>query len=238
MVKGNIDLLCGLEYPKIKLLPMTMKDTAIHPPLAQTIDFKRIKQKKVKKFINDFGLQNFSAFGKMKPVCCGPMVGKYKEHLRTYIIKQKRDIVWNAYKTINHKEAWGGGMVSFGLQFSRGTSSFNYHDDDYSGMQSGQIIILNLKFLFGLINIAVAHEISEMNEEEMSVKLCYMENGVTEGSQYISLKVTPDGSTQVIHKTLYRSKSLIRDVALYPAFHGKAIKEFHDSVKRKAESMA
>jgi hypothetical protein len=203
---------------------------------SQQVDLSRIKQKKVKKFIKDFGLYSFYDFSKMKPVCCGSMVGKYKEHLETFIIKQNSAEVWKAYKTINHTDAWRGSMVSFGVQFSRNTRSFNYADDQYPGMQSGQIIILNLKFLFGLLNIAVAHEISEMNEDEMSVKLCYMENGVTEGSQWISLKETQEGFTQVVHKTLYRSKSSFRDSALYPRLHSKAIKEFHDSVKRKAEA--
>jgi hypothetical protein len=199
------------------------------------VDFNRIKQEKVKKYIVDYDLKTRVGFKKLKPLCFMLNEAKYHQHVETFVIKQNISIVWNTYKTINHQDAWGGSMVSFGVQYSRRHNAFHYFDDEYSGMEVGQVIILNLRFIFGLLNIAVAHEISEMNEEEKMVKLCYMENGVTEGSQWISLSETKEGFTEVYHKTLYRSKSKFRDTNLYPRLHTKAITEFHHSVKKKAE---
>ena len=63
-----------------------------------------------------------------------------------------------------------------------------------------------------------------------------MVGGASAGSQWISLKPTAEGYTEVTHDTLYRSGSNFRDTKLYPALHTKAITEFHDSVKKKAES--
>ena len=103
-------------------------------------------------------------------------------------------------------------------------------------MQKGQIIILNLNLFWGLLNIAVAHEVTEVNEQKRLIKLCYMKGGASEGSQWITLNETKEGYTEVSHQTLYKSKSNFRDTKLYPALHTKAITEFHLNVKRKAES--
>jgi hypothetical protein len=83
----------------------------------------------------------------------------------------------------------------------------------------------------------VAHQIAEVNHSEMMFKLCYMVGGASTGSQWITLKSTAEGHTEVHHNTLYKSDSNFRDTKLYPALHTKAITEFHESVKRKAESL-
>jgi hypothetical protein len=203
------------------------------------VDFSKIEQKKVKKFMMDYGLNELSGFTKMKPVCYDPSAAAtYKKHFQSFLIKQSVDKVWNTYTTIHPKEAWNGEMVSFGLQYSLKKNSINYLNEPYAGMEKGQIILLNLRIFGGLLHIAVAHEIAEVNEQERLIKLCYMEGGASEGSQWITLHETPDGFTEVKHLTLYKSKSNFRDTKLYPRLHTKAITEFHVNVKRKAEQSA
>ncbi len=200
------------------------------------VDLGRIKQDKVKSFVTDYGLDKENGFDTMRPVCFNPSEKvTYYEHHKIFVIRRNIEYVWKVYKEINPKEAWNGEMVSFGLQYSRSKKAINYLDDPYSGMEKGQILILNLNIFWGSLKIAVAHEVAEVNEEQKLIKLCYMEGGASEGSQWISLTETEDGFTKVSHKTLYKSKSKFRDTVLYPGLHTKAITEFHSNVKKKAE---
>lgn len=199
-------------------------------------DFNKIGQKKVRNFVTKMGTSDLSGLGKMQPLCYNPEVEEtYKKHVETFIIKQHIEIVWKTYTTIHPNEAWNGEMVSFGLQYCGKKNAVNYLNDPYSGMEIGQVIVLNLRLFWGLLNIAVAHKIAEVNAIEKAIKLCYMEGGASEGSQWISLRETPDGFTEVSHLTRYKSKSNFRDNKLYPGLHSKAINEFHVNVKRKAE---
>jgi hypothetical protein len=209
---------------------------AMITPLLE-VDFEKVQQKTVKKFIANFGLSSPTGFTEMRSECYNPAFDKtYHLHTKTFLIRSNIDCVWNAYKTIHPKEAWNGAMVSFGLQYSRINNIINYINDDYSGMEKGQIIILNLRLLWGGFNIAVAHEVSEVNEQIKLIKLCYMRGGASEGSQIITMRETTEGHTEVLHKTFYKSKSHFRDTKLYPRLHTRAITEFHLNVKKKAEA--
>jgi hypothetical protein len=202
------------------------------------VDFERIKHKKIKKFIIDYGLLNGAGFTRLQPLCYNPEdKDSYHKHYKTFLIKRSIESVWETYVKIHPMEAWNGEMVSFGLQYSRTNDRISYLADDYTGMQKGQIIILNLRLFWGLLNIAVAHEVAEVNEKEYMIKLCYMKGGASEGSQWITLHKTTDGFTEVSHQTFYKGKSNFRDTKLYPRLHTKAITEFHLGVKAKAESM-
>jgi hypothetical protein len=200
------------------------------------VDLEKIKQKRVRQFITNNGLIQVSGFSKLQPVCYKPEdAASYRKHFQSFLIKKNIESVWNTYTTIHPKEAWNGEMVSFGLQYSQKNSTVNYLNEPYAGMEKGQIIILNLRILWGILTIAVAHEIADVNKSEWLIKLCYMKGGASEGSQWITLKETPEGFTEVSHLTLYKSDSKFRDTKLYPRLHTKAISEFHRNVKRVAE---
>lgn len=194
------------------------------------IDLNKVRQPKVRKFIQSNRLNSPEGFDLFKPVCfIQNEESTYHKHHRTFTIHLPPDQVWKAYVAIHPRDAWHGTMVSFGLQFSRRKRAISYLNDEYAGLEKGQIIILNLNIL-GILNIAVAHEVAEVNPEERLIKLCYMAGGASEGSQWIRFKETPEGHTEISHLTLYKSKSRFRDTILYPALHTKAISEFHHSV--------
>jgi len=200
------------------------------------IDLGKIRQKQVRKFMSALGLHTTSGFTLMKSAGCAVAdADGYHKHHKKFIIRQRPDLVWDAYMKIHPRDAWTGSMVSFGIQYCTRKNSVQYVHDECSGIEEGQIIILNLRLLWGALNIAVAHQIAEVNHGEMMFKLCYMAGGASTGAQWISLKATPEGYTEVTHDTLYKSNSNFRDTKLYPALHTKAITEFHDSVRRKAE---
>ncbi len=197
------------------------------------IDLNKIKYPKVKKFLDVFGLHSDSGFSQFKADCYTPEDDQaFHLHYEEFTIEKNIELVWNTYKSISPKEAWQGDMVRFGLLYCRQTKNITYADSAYAGMNPGQVLILNLRFLFGLFNLAVAHEVMEVNDSEKSMKLCYMQGGASKGSQWITLHSTPEGFTLIKHKTRYSSGSAFRDTKLYPMFHTKAIREFHGNVKR------
>ncbi|HEY5744571.1 MAG TPA: hypothetical protein VIU12_00715 [Chryseolinea sp.] len=207
-------------------------------PTATFIDLQKIKQKKVRKFLTDKGITTTAQFPILIPVCTDTArLDTYHQHAKTFLIHRRLAEVWETYKTISPEEAWRGEMVSFGLQYNRAKDRVTYMHDPYEGMEKGQVIILNLRLFGGLFNLAVAHEVMEVNNEAHSLKLCYMKGGASEGSQHISLKETAEGFTEVFHLTYYKSGSNFRDTRIYPPLHTKAISEFHNNVKRKAESL-
>lgn len=200
------------------------------------VDFKKISQNTVKKFLLHRNLNKAADFSGLQSVCFDPAYETTcQKHLRSYSIRQNIDAVWNIYKSIHPREAWCGEMVSFGLQYSRKDTTINYVNDPYPGLEVGQIIIMNLQFLWGLFHIAVAHEVAAIDEKERMIKLCYMDGGASEGSQWITLHETSEGFTEVSHLTLYKSNSNFRDTKLYPWLHNRVITEFHLNIKKKAE---
>jgi hypothetical protein len=197
------------------------------------VDLLRIKSKKVKKFLVDNRLTELVHFKNYRSVRYEKSdANTYSRHFKKFLLKENIEDVWSAYKNIHPTEAWNGKMVSFGLGYCRRQDKISYLEDHYTGMEAGQIIFLNLNIL-GLANLAVAHEIEEVNEFEKYIKLSYMKHGKAEGSQWIRLVPTLDGHTEVHHETLYRSDSSFRDKRIYPMFHTKAISEFHNSVRKK-----
>lgn len=199
------------------------------------VDLSRIRHRKIGDFLEKFGLTDPAGLAAKRPFCYDESsAASYRKHSETFIINAGIEKVWQTYVTIHPRDAWKGKMIGFGLQYSRETNTITYLDDPYNGLEKGQIIILNLCLLGGLVNIAVAHEVAEVNEKERFIKLCYLEGSASEGSQWISLKPIPGGFTEITHLTFYRSKSAFRDRYLYPSLHSRAIREFHENVRKMA----
>ncbi len=200
-----------------------------HTPGA--IDFSRIRQEKVKNLLRVNKLNTLSDLSKLKSFCYDQTDGKrYRKHSKSFLIGADIDTVWNAYKTISPQETRNGSMVSFGLMYSRKKNEIMYPGDTYSGIEAGQIIFLNLNLFGSFLQLAVGHEITGVSESEKTIKICYLQNGASTGTQLIQLK-EKDNQTEVIHETWYRSGSLFRDKVLYPGFHEKGLTEFHNNVK-------
>lgn len=199
------------------------------------INFNRIRQEKVKKLLRDNSILTKSDLSALQSFCYRDADGKqYYKHIKSFLINAHIETVWNAYTTISPEETWKGNMVSFGMMYSRKRNEISYHDDAYSGIEAGQIIFLNLNLFANLVHLAVGHEVTDVNKDEKTIKICYLQNGASTGTQLIQLKDKAT-QTEVIHETWYRSGSLFRDKILYPGFHEKGLTEFHVNVKRKVE---
>lgn len=203
----------------------------------QSIDLDKIKQKAVKKYIHTNGLHQLDDFARIIHSCAtNSDIKKYNRHVKVFLFKETLEKVWEAYKTIGPVKTCTGSMLGFGLQYSRNNHKITYHEDDHGDIEAGQIIILNLRLLWNMISLAVGHEITEVNESEKYIKMCYLEGGASKGFQFIRLRRLKDGTTEVEHETFYKSDSDFRDKRLYPYLHGLVISEFHKNVQKKLAS--
>lgn len=156
----------------------------------------------------------------------------FSKNSKTFLVKARPEAVWNAYRNSTPKQCWGGKRVSFGVLFDAPEKPLVYADGPYSGLKPGQIVFIQLRLLKGLYKLAVAHKVVAVDDEHKSLQICYMKKGASEGSQFISLKGTSEGFTEVIHDTYYKSKSKFRDKRIYPGIHEKVISEYHSNVVR------
>jgi hypothetical protein len=206
---------------------------------AGLIDFQRIQQPKVRKLLQDNNINSLSDLRKLKSLCFNPNDGfQYRKHIKSITINADINSVWSAYKTVSPQESRKGSMVSFGLMYSRSRNEVTYIDDSYSGIEAGQIIFLNLNLFAGIVHLGVGHEITGVDDTNKTIKICYLQNGASTGTQLIQLKEKSNNQTEVIHETWYRSGSFFRDAVLYPGFHEKGLTEFHNNIKDKVEAQA
>jgi hypothetical protein len=198
---------------------------------AQRIDFTRIKQKKVRQLMQDNELQNREDFSALETTCFqdGGAV-EYSKNSKKFIVKAPADKVWAAYKQSKPNQCWIGKLVSFGVLFDSEKTPLVYEDREYTGMKVGQVIFIQLRLLKGLYKLAVAHKVVALDEENMKLQICYLKRGASEGSQFIQLRTTAEGYTEVQHDTYYKSKSKFRDKRIYPGIHEKVISAYHENV--------
>ncbi|MCE7056586.1 hypothetical protein LZF95_18020 [Algoriphagus sp. AGSA1] len=176
-------------------------------------------------------------FTKLSSICYQDDDPSYHKHLETYTYDADLDTVWDAYVSISPEKAWSGKMIHFHRLYNRATEEEVFPGQVYTGgMGQGQVLILNLHVFKGAIKLQVGHEVKEINRKKRLIRICYLENSKSEGSQFITFKSLPDGKTYVSHKTFYRSGSMFRDKIIYPYFHTKAINEFHGNVSKWVDS--
>ncbi len=202
------------------------------------IDLSQVLQKKLKEFIHSNKLYNVKDFAGLQSFDFNRAdIDTFRHHTKTFIVKADIETVWSKYKSIPPSEAWKGEIVSFGFQYSKPKNKLTYIADDYKGLEVGQIVFINVSFIIGLVNIAVGHEIIEVNETEKAFRTAYLNCGKSEGTQQIKLQATPEGHTAVTHHTIYKSDSNFRDKYLYPILHTQAISSFHNNIKAAIEGL-
>ncbi len=174
-----------------------------------------------------------SPYAKLKSICYLESEPDYHQHFESYQYDQSLEEVWNAYVTIDPGRAWSGKMIHFKQLYSRETGEEVFPGQEYAGgMGVGQVIILNLHVFGGAVKLTVGHEVMEIDQSKGLIRICYLENSKSQGSQFIRFKTLENGKTEVSHQTFYRSGSWFRDKVIYPYFHTKAINEFHGNVRR------
>lgn len=183
--------------------------------------------------LQDSVLQHASPYSKLKCICYQESDKSYHQHLETYCYDQPLDQVWDSYVKIDPAKAWAGKMIRFNQLYSRASGEEVFPGQVFlGGMGVGQVIILNLRVFRGAVKLIVGHEVMEVDRSKKLIRICYLENSKSQGSQFIRFETLKNGKTEVSHETFYRSGSWFRDKFIYPYFHTKAINEFHGNVRR------
>lgn len=199
----------------------------------QTVDLKRIQQKKVRNLIIEQQKQNIKSFSELTTsVDKNEELADFRTYEKEYLMKEDIDFVWESYEFSSQTDVWDLNKISFALLFNRATESVFYSNQDCIGLERGQIFYLNLKILNGFYSLPVAFEIVNVDPDQKIIELSYLEGGKTRGKQIISLEETEKGYTRIIHKSIVKSRSSMRDKYLYPYFHNKLINEFHANMRR------
>ena len=201
----------------------------------QKIELDRITQPKVEKFLSKCHLNCAGDLAGIQPLCSIKEDPSFKFTTKSFVIEAPVETVWKAYQNINPERAWSGNKASFGFMYSKTDGNISYSNDEFRGMELGQMIFINLHLLGGWFNIAVGHEVTEINEDQKYLRLCYLENGASQGSQFIYFSKMADGRTRIVHDTYYKSASDFRDRKLYPTLHNMFIKEYHSNMAKLIE---
>lgn len=217
----------------ILLLLFTINFHGFSQASLDEIDLHRIPQKKIRSFIDHQKKHNVHFLSDIKATFSkGQDTSEYREVEKKYLIKANINKVFDSYRTTSPSVSWNGHIISFGLMLNKGSNEVSYCDETFSGVDTGQVVYVNLRLLAGIYNLAVAFEIVDINPESKQIVFSYVEGGKSQGEQLLQFVDTEDGHTLLIHKTFFRSNSRFRDRFLYPPFHIKAIDEFHKNMLR------
>jgi hypothetical protein len=214
-------ILTGLSYAQ---LPLT------------SVNLDRIHQKKIRELVQHQNLSGNACFSDLKPSCYNEQDSlKYSIQRTSNVIREVIQKVWNKLKVLKPKDEYDGKMLSFGFLYSKRLNQLFYPDDDYKEIEEGEIYYLNLKLLGGIKNIGVALEVTKVDEANKTIQFCYLNNGMSEGTQEVKLTGTREGNTIITQETRYRNRSKFREKKLYPIFHQKAVNELHNNIRHLIE---
>jgi hypothetical protein len=195
----------------------------------KSIDLELIPQRKVRRFIESRSIDHMHDFSSIH--------ASWKENIdesdfhvmeNTYFLKYKLTDVWECYRHPDTFVMWSGLSFSFGLMISKPSSSVIYANSScFPDIDTGQVYFLNLRFMKGLFNVPVAFEIITLDQKNHLIEFSYIDNNKSLGKQSIQFFDTGDDCTGILHRSLFKSKSLLRDDFLYPYFHKKFTAEFH-----------
>jgi hypothetical protein len=195
-----------------------------------SVDFKKIKEVKVRKLLLKNNILNRSDFGNVKELCAEKEDPTFSRHVVSYLIPRSPEEVWDAYLNLAPNKSWSGTMATFGVLYDLEEKPLIYADGSSSKLAPGQVFFVQLTLLKGYFKMAVANKVMEVNDDKKEFKVCYLSSGASEGSQYIRVTKTPEGFAKVEHESFFRSKSKFRDKRLYPKIHEKIIAEYHANV--------
>jgi len=224
-------------YTAIFWLVAGVASSAEYTPIPiDSVDYEKIQHKKVRRLVRDQHQLGIHFFNDLHPSCAVIADSNtYGIHIKSQLIRQDIEKVWNIVSKQSVKDEFNGRIVSFGFLYARGSNKLSYINDDCKGLEVGQIVFFNLRLLRGFMNLAVALEVTRVDSGNKTIEYCYLSNGKTEGTQQVSLKPTPEGYTVITQFTRYKCKSKLRDKRFYAFFHGRIVRELLGNLKRKSE---
>jgi hypothetical protein len=200
------------------------------------IDWEHVPQQKLHDYVLAQQSHNIQYFYELQPSSAVADLSCYIRHKARFKIKSDPSLVWEAYKQSEPLKNWESKMVSFGFLYSRVTDSVFYLNNSPS-LTEGQILYVQLKLLKGLYKLATSFEVVTIDDENHIIQFSYIHGGKNSGLQTLQLFETKKGQTKILHTTLYKSGSFVRDRILYKPFHRRSIALFHKNVKKELKSV-
>jgi hypothetical protein len=197
------------------------------------LDITRIKQKSVQKFIVDLETRGITYFEDLHPsVDDQTDSGKFDRNCHYFRNDHPVDEVWNAYKVAHPAEIWKGRIVSLGFIYSPVKKQIIYPEDEYPGLEPGQIFFIEMRVFFGMVHFPVSFVVTDVDQQKYSVSFSYIREGMSKGAQTIKLKEKELDRTEIEHSSIHQTENVLRDKTLYPIYHKKAIKEVHSNIRK------
>ena len=91
-----------------------------------------------------------------------------------YLVKKGIDEVWSSYINRSPNKSWKGKKVSFGFLFSKKEDRIVYSDENLQKIDTGMVVYINLRLLSGLVNIATAFEIINIDIANKIIEFSYL----------------------------------------------------------------
>lgn len=196
-------------------------------------NFEKIPYKKVRNYIHDQVDNQILTIYDLQPTLEKKKVpeGFACQDIH-YIVDADVNAVWERYVQTSPEELWNGKRLSFSLLCSKPSEQIVYSGDESVKVDTGQVIYLNFRILRGVYNLAMAFEIIDVDEDSKTIEFSYIEGNKSKGKQCVVFRPTPDGKTEIVHSSYFKSDSKVRDKYIYPFFHKRATNEFHRNMRK------
>jgi hypothetical protein len=206
--------------------------------IPQTIKLEEIPQRKVRNYMVSSQIDQMNDFSAIHSSWkSNNSESDFNINEKTFYLNARLPAVWDCYRHVNFVRAWNGKSVRFGLLIVKSTNTVIYPKNSVlPEADTGQVYFLELKLMKGLFNIPVAFEITHIDEALQIIEFSYIDGNKSEGKQTIRFFDNGDGTTRIVHRSYFRSNSSFRDNILYPFFHKKFIREFHENMKEYLEN--
>jgi hypothetical protein len=200
--------------------------------MLQDIKMEQIRQKKVRKYIGQIGVEKH-LFSEIHPSCfSGQDMSSFSKNEMTFFLDGSLEDIWRGYMSASPSESWNGRKVSFGVLLQKFPNSIFYNRDPMTGVATGQVYFLNLKVMKGIYNLPVAFEIITVDTTQRLIEFSYIEGNKSSGVQQIQFFDAGQEHTKVMHISYFKSDSDFRDKWIYPPFHKKIVNDFHRNMRK------
>lgn len=197
------------------------------------VELDRISQLKVREYLKTEQEQGVQTFEEIKPsLQTSSDIKGYRVRENIYQVKKGIDEVWSNYINRSPNKSWSGKKVALGFLFSKKEDRIVYSNENLHKIETGMVVYLNLRLVSGLVNVATAFEIINIDIENKIIEFSYLSGNDSEGKQRLQFYQTRKGYTQILHTSFYKSNTVLKNYLFYPYFHTRVTNEFHRNFKK------
>jgi hypothetical protein len=141
--------------------------------------------------------------------------------------------VWNGYRQADPAEAFNSRSFRLEMMIMKKSNNVFYkRNTSLPAIDTGQLYFFDIRLMKGLVNIPMAFEVINIDDNQKVLEVSYIETNKARGRQEIQFFDNGDGRTMVVHKSYFKSQSWLRDTFLYPYFHRRLVKDYHRKMEK------